>query len=54
MKIIICDVKARKLIKAWEGHISSDTCCGSCAKSTSKCPINRFFKDMKKQLGKEI
>ena len=48
--IEISEKKMKFLIKAWEGHIKNETDIRSCVLKEAKCPINKFFMDMKDKL----
>ena len=38
------------VIESWEGHIRNNTNCGDCKSMSTKCPVNKFFKKLKREL----
>lgn len=49
------NIKKRELefvIESWERHIKNNTNCGDCKIISTKCPINKFFKKLKRELKK--
>ena len=49
--ISLSESRARKLVKAWEGHIANCTDVETCAKPESKCPIHKYFMEIKKKVA---
>jgi len=50
MKIEIPKKELKFVIESWEGHIINDTNCSECKVKSVKCPVNNFFKKLKRQL----
>jgi len=50
MKIELNKHEIEFAIESWEGHIKNNTSCGDCKIMAQKCPVNNFFKKIKKQL----
>lgn len=48
--IELSKVRAKKLVEAWEGHIKNDTSCDSCTSKTAKCPIHKYFMELKRKV----
>ncbi len=49
--ISLSENRARKLVKAWEGHIDNNTDCERCALASTKCPIHKYFMEIKKKIN---
>lgn len=50
-RVEISRARAKKLVKAWNGHVLSHTECDICAKPETKCPVHKFFKELEKKFG---
>lgn len=50
--ITITRERAKKLVKAWEGHKENHTNIQDCFDKNSKCLIHKLFMELKKDTGK--
>ena len=53
-RIELSKSRARKLIKAWEGHIKEKMNTEDCAIRDVCCPIHKYFIELKKVSSKKI
>ena len=47
----ISNKKLKELVKLWDGHIINHTRYEECGDPSNKCPLNKFFNKLKKELA---